>query len=111
MLKPNQSLNVNNSSSQTRIAHQTSFNNESLSHESEFTTDKEEVMSFAKELVNLAAKLQNGIWKLQETKLVQDMFSSDIAEAEMGMSSIALTLSDVFGTAYMEAIREKGGEL
>lgn len=100
-----ESLNVNNSSNQTGVAHQTSFNNEST-----FKT-KEEVLNLAKEMVSLAAKLQNGIWKLQETSLVQEMFSSDMAEAEMEMSYISLALSDVFGTAYMEAIREKGGEL
>lgn len=105
MLKQEVSLNVNNSSNQTGVAHQTSQEKEST-----FKT-KKEVLDLAKELVGLAAKLQNGIWKLQETSLVQEMFSSDIAEAELEMSTISLALSDVFGTAYMEAIREKGGEL
>lgn len=93
MCKPNQeSLEVNNSSNQTGLAHQTSLDNQ----------------LFIEEAIQTAVRLQRHISGLFKVDFVKDLYIDEVVDADQCIHKITDTLSDILGRAYVERVMSEG---
>ena len=92
MRKLTESLEVNNSSNQTGLAHQTSLYNQ----------------QFIEDAVRTAVKLQNHIDKMYKVDFVKELYLDNLVDADGYLNKIICILSDVMGHAYVERLKTEG---